>query len=158
MHHWHSQSYFAASWNATSSPLVPMWAGAVTKPNHHQHLQARAQSDPTCQYTEQVKIETSYKKVAALRKDLKMSLHWYILGPNYSQHSHRYQHTAYCSGKCGKRVCFGVKKSVSHEETKMEVLPSPITNQSGHVSCWWVMAVLQSDFLFSQRWGRNNLN
>lgn len=35
IHHWHSQSYCAASWNATSSFLVSTRTWAVTKSNHH---------------------------------------------------------------------------------------------------------------------------
>lgn len=74
IHHWHSQSYFAASWNATSSFLVSTRTWAVTKSNHH-HLQARAQLDPIRQYAEQVKIKARYKKVAILQKGPKMLLH-----------------------------------------------------------------------------------
>lgn len=156
MHHWHSQSYSAASWNAASSLLVPTWAWAVTKPNHHHCLQQEL-SDPTCQYIEQVKTGTSYKKVAVLQKGIKMFLHLYILGPNYHQHSHRYQHTGCCSGKCWKQVRFGVKMSVSHEEMKMEVLPSHITNQETcHADGSWQWC--KETLSFSQRWGINNLN
>lgn len=116
------------------------WPNPTTTTTYKQELRP--------QYTEQVKIKMSYKKVATLQKGLKMFLHAYILGPSYNQHGHKYQHTGCCSGKCGKQIRFGVRKSVSHEEIKMEVLPSPITNQSGHVSWWWFMAVLQSNFLF----------
>lgn len=158
MHHWHSQSYSAARWNAASSLLIPMWAWAVTKPNHHHHLQARAQSDPTCKDTEQVKIETSYKKVAALERASKcfyISTFWGLITTNTAININT---LGAALGNVGNRLVLVWESQQATKQGKWRFFPPPslINQDTCHADGSWQCC--KAAFSFSPRWGMNNLN